>query len=376
MGSRNPSSEALRAALDALLHDAEQPVAVPDTIWTSWRRSASSGLTPERLTVPQRADGNDDGLLVHAARPVFDALAEDLAAANVALVLTDCDGDILVRSVAERSLATDLDRLFLAPGFVYAEPAVGTNGIGTAIAQREPAFVRGSEHFVDALTSFACAAVPITDPRSGRLLGVVDLTSRARDASALMLPLARRAASEIEERLVDDAGVAERVLMRRMLQARRGWKGPMLFANERVVITNAAAERFVKPEDEGFLRQLAREVQLGGHPSVVETVMSNGTAVRLRCEAILDGSSTVGVVMHLESGNLAPRPKLGLSSLTDTERAIAELVSEGLTNRQVAEHVFVSRHTVDFHLRSIFRKLGVASRIDLARQIVSAPVAT
>jgi DNA-binding CsgD family transcriptional regulator len=77
--------------------------------------------------------------------------------------------------------------------------------------------------------------------------------------------------------------------------------------------------------------------------------------------------------MHLESANVAPRPKLGLGSLTDTERAIADLVSEGLTNRQIAEQVFVSRHTVDFHLRSIFRKLGVASRLDLARQIVIQP---
>ena len=61
---------------------------------------------------------------------------------------------------------------------------------------------------------------------------------------------------------------------------------------------------------------------------------------------------------------------LGLAGLTVTERAIADLVAQGLTNRQIAQRVFVSRHTVDFHLRSIFRKLDVTSRIDLARQIV------
>ena len=62
---------------------------------------------------------------------------------------------------------------------------------------------------------------------------------------------------------------------------------------------------------------------------------------------------------------------LGLAGLTDTERAIVDLVAEGLTNRQIAERVFVSRHTVDFHLRSIFRKVDVTSRFDLTRQIVS-----
>ena len=67
----------------------------------------------------------------------------------------------------------------------------------------------------------------------------------------------------------------------------------------------------------------------------------------------------------------ANRPALGLAGLTDTERAIADLVAQGLTNRQIAQRVFVSRHTVDFHLRSIYRKVDVTSRIDLARQIVS-----
>ena len=150
----------------------------------------------------------------------------------------------------------------------------------------------------------------------------------------------------------------------------------MLFANERVVITNAAAERLVKLEDEPFLRHKAQEILAGAQPGVVEMVLSGGTSVALRCEPIRDGSSTVGVLMHLERENPARRPKLGLGSLTDTERAIADLVAEGLTNRQIAEHVFASRHTVDFHLRSIFRKVGVASRIDLARQIVSQAMAT
>jgi hypothetical protein len=40
------------------------------------------------------------------------------------------------------------------------------------------------------------------------------------------------------------------------------------------------------------------------------------------------------------------------------------LVATGLTNQQVAEPMFLSRHTVDFHLRQIFRRLGIASRVE------------
>ena len=368
---RNSGPEAMRAALDALLHDGEPVASVRGNIWASWRRSATSGLSPERFAAPRTDDGDHDGVLVRAARPVLDSLVEDLASTNVGLVLSDSRGDILDRWVPERSLGTRFDQVDLAPGFGYAEPAVGTNAIGTAIAEHVPTFVQGDEHFAEVLTALACAAAPILDPRTGHVLGVVDLTCAARDANGLMLPLARRAAHEIEARLLDDTGFAERVMMRRFLRERSRGKHPMLVANERVVISNTAAEPLVKPEDETLFRQHAEHVMAGASAGVSEVVLTSGRTVTLRCEPILDGRVAVGVVMHLEDQTRgATRPVLGLAALTDTERAIADLVAQGLTNRQVAERVFVSRHTVDFHLRSIFRKVDVTSRIELTRQIV------
>jgi DNA-binding CsgD family transcriptional regulator len=59
------------------------------------------------------------------------------------------------------------------------------------------------------------------------------------------------------------------------------------------------------------------------------------------------------------------RPVSGWGSLTDTERDVADLVAQGLTNRQVAARMFVSPHTVHAHLGRIFRKLGVNSRVEL-----------
>ena len=63
----------------------------------------------------------------------------------------------------------------------------------------------------------------------------------------------------------------------------------------------------------------------------------------------------------------ADRPALGWASLTDTERRIVELVAQGLCNRQVAGQMFLSSHTVAFHLRHVFWKLDVSSRVQLAR---------
>ncbi|MGW4820633.1 helix-turn-helix transcriptional regulator [Streptomyces sp. NPDC004227] len=56
------------------------------------------------------------------------------------------------------------------------------------------------------------------------------------------------------------------------------------------------------------------------------------------------------------------------STLSDMERRIAYLVSDGLTNRQIANRVHLSAHTVNYHLRKVYRKLGIKTRVELARR--------
>jgi DNA-binding CsgD family transcriptional regulator/tetratricopeptide (TPR) repeat protein len=58
----------------------------------------------------------------------------------------------------------------------------------------------------------------------------------------------------------------------------------------------------------------------------------------------------------------------GWAAMTTAELAVARLVAEGLTNREVAERLFVSPHTVNSHLRHVFSKLGINSRVELARR--------
>jgi DNA-binding CsgD family transcriptional regulator len=64
------------------------------------------------------------------------------------------------------------------------------------------------------------------------------------------------------------------------------------------------------------------------------------------------------------------RPVTGWDSLTDTEQAVATLVAEGLNNNQVAARMYISTHTVAHHLRQSFRKLGIASRVELTRIVI------
>ncbi|MBE1592213.1 AAA family ATPase [Nonomuraea angiospora] len=63
----------------------------------------------------------------------------------------------------------------------------------------------------------------------------------------------------------------------------------------------------------------------------------------------------------------AERPVSGWDSLTETEHAISLRAADGCTNPQIAEQMFISVHTVAFHLKHVFRKLSIRSRVELAR---------
>ena len=73
---------------------------------------------------------------------------------------------------------------------------------------------------------------------------------------------------------------------------------------------------------------------------------------------------TLGVRRRLVT---AQRATHGWAALTESERNVTRLVAEGLTNREISERLFISPHTVSGHLRSIFNKLSIKSRVELTR---------
>lgn len=87
---------------------------------------------------------------------------------------------------------------------------------------------------------------------------------------------------------------------------------------------------------------------------------------RLRAWRIAGGDR--GVVVGVEAeGELHPPGAQGV--LTAQERRIASLLAEGLTNSEIGSRLSVSPHTVHTHAKSIFRKLGVRSRAQLAARL-------
>jgi DNA-binding CsgD family transcriptional regulator len=87
------------------------------------------------------------------------------------------------------------------------------------------------------------------------------------------------------------------------------------------------------------------------------------------------GARPMADVAETEVRATGARPRrvvlTGLEALTASERRVAELAAEGLTNRQIAQSLFVTARTVEGHLTGVFRKLDVSSRADLGAALTA-----
>jgi DNA-binding CsgD family transcriptional regulator len=112
----------------------------------------------------------------------------------------------------------------------------------------------------------------------------------------------------------------------------------------------------------------------GGHRCRGRAQLERALAAHEQMGASYHAARVRARLLELGSGQRrsrhSPRPVSGWGSLTDAERRVTDLVAEGLSNPKVAERLFLSRHTVDFHLRQVFRKLNVGSRVELARLVL------
>lgn len=91
------------------------------------------------------------------------------------------------------------------------------------------------------------------------------------------------------------------------------------------------------------------------------------------CGAILDSARVRDRLRAARGRRRADhrdRPSEGWAALTGAELPVVRLVAEGRTNREVAQRLFLSPHTVDSHLRQAFRKLRISSRVELTRIVI------
>ncbi|MFE9450259.1 GAF domain-containing protein [Streptomyces sp. NPDC006739] len=170
----------LRRAHETFTTAGTVPRPVRSVVAESWRRSARAGVGPDGGASVELTDGD---LGAHRAEhplsrvmPLFRELMGTFAAdGEHLLAVCDAHGRLLwvEGHPATRRRA---DRMNFVPGARWAETAVGTNAPGTAVAVDRPVQVFAAEHFIRQVQPWTCAAAPVHDPHTGRVLGAVDIT--------------------------------------------------------------------------------------------------------------------------------------------------------------------------------------------------------
>jgi hypothetical protein len=139
---------------------------------------------------------------------LHDLLADDSSSGRHLLVLTDARGEILWR-VGSPEVLQRADRLEFSEGADWSEAGIGTNAISEALVTGRPVQLFSAEHLVRTHHEWACTAAPITDPLTGKLLGVLDVSGPLDTISADTLRMVRCAVRVAEALLgTPDGGTA------------------------------------------------------------------------------------------------------------------------------------------------------------------------
>ncbi|MBQ0826687.1 GAF domain-containing protein [Streptomyces tagetis] len=153
---------------------------VRDVVAASWRRSVRAGVGPDGTASVELMDADlsayrADHPLARVMPLVRELLGTFAADGEHLLAVCDAHGSLLWVE-GHRATRRRADRMNFVPGARWAESAVGTNAPGTAVAVGRPVQVFAAEHFIRRVQPWTCAAAPVHDPRTGRVLGAVDIT--------------------------------------------------------------------------------------------------------------------------------------------------------------------------------------------------------
>jgi DNA-binding CsgD family transcriptional regulator len=141
---------------------------------------------------------------------------------------------------------------------------------------------------------------------------------------------------------------------------------------------NSAARRLQDtlstPSDPAWFEDLLASGRSSGHTSFASIeladVRGRRVTVQVRTVAPVADPALLVSYLRLVSVDAAPAASC-VTALTPREREVAELVAAGLRDAEIATQIYLSPFTVKGHLKSVYRKLGVASRVELTRLLLS-----
>ncbi|ADB35797.1 putative phytochrome sensor protein [Kribbella flavida DSM 17836] len=310
---------------DGVLGGGRSPGVPRPLVAESWQRSLAALVDPELDAPPVVVSGDELDALradhpLHAVLPVLRQTLTTIAdEASHIMIVTDARGLILWREGAA-DVRRQADRIALSEGAIWSEDAIGTNGMGTALAADQPVQIHSAEHLVRRIHAWTCAAAPVHDPDTGKLIGAVDVSGPLRTVHPAMMALVTAAAKLAEGQLRVRMAAADEVLRARNMRhliALGDAPGALLTPTGRVLAVQPLAwlpdrldvpagadridlgdgrEAVVEPLDEGYLlripgtarrRRTSLRLQLLGSRPPVAVVGGREISLTLRRAEVL-----------------------------------------------------------------------------------------
>lgn len=181
-------------------------IGVRTLVQESWQRSLQLDLDPDRPL--ERVDIEEDELrkyrnahpLSLALPTIHRLLVRHTFDAGLIVAVGDQDGRLLWID-GDRALRRKAEGMLFVEGADWSERAMGTSAPGTALALDHGIQIQGAEHFNRIVHPWSCTAVPVHDPGSGAILGVIDITGGDNAVAPATLPLMEAAVAAVEAEL-------------------------------------------------------------------------------------------------------------------------------------------------------------------------------
>ena len=328
---------------------------VREPIAASWRRSAAAGVDPSGSRVaPVVADADETSArwevhpLAMMAPLIRSCLAASADESRHLIVVSDANGVLLWLEGNATVRMRAADSMNFAEGTLWSEGGAGTNAIGTALAAEHAVQVFATEHFNEVVQAWTCAAAPVSDPDTGHVIGVIDLTGEMATVHPHSMAVATATVHAVEAQLRCQMVERDGRLLARFGDHLRAAPGPraLVARSGRVIASEPLgwlpAERLTVPPGGG-------ELPIGDTRALVAEVLGCEEAYVIRSQ----------VEPARRAGGRPPRTALSVA-LLGRERADAELPDgrqrlrlrhseivtllcanpEGLTSEELSEGVY------------------------------------
>jgi transcriptional regulator of acetoin/glycerol metabolism len=259
----------------------------------SWRRSQLSGIRPDGAVLAVEADlVEGESRFMRAARDILDRSSRSFEGSDLTILVADSSCRIVRRWSGTKRAAAAMDSIGAVTGSDFSEERLGTNGLGTPFELRRQIVVNGSDHYLHPLHSYSCFGMPILNPMTHRIEGVVDITSLDGQTNPLFEPFIAQIVSSIQDELVSQSKVSEQRTFSVFRDATKHSHRAIAAICGDLVLTNNRASELLREADNLVLHEVASGLGYSEHRTL-DLPQDNGGALQIsahRIEGTVDGT--------------------------------------------------------------------------------------